>query len=171
MKSRREPEPVLLGSLEEQVMLAVVRRGDDAYGMNVRRELEDVTNRDVAIGAVYATLDRLEAKGLVVSTRPGASEGPQACVLVGDGPGGLQPQPMASSPTAVTAASKRSIRMPRAYGHRAPGQKTILGLAGGHRLLAVDALHHRGVAMNQGTDGLAVADGEYVGVPSRLTTS
>ena len=40
MKSRREPEPVLLGSLEEQVMLAVIRTGDDAYGMNVRRELE-----------------------------------------------------------------------------------------------------------------------------------
>jgi PadR family transcriptional regulator, regulatory protein PadR len=75
MKSRREPDPVLLGSLEEQVMLAVVRTGEDAYGMNVRRELEEVTNRDVAIGAVYATLDRLEAKGLVASTRPGATAG------------------------------------------------------------------------------------------------
>src|SRR6478752_2946815 len=99
----------------------------------------------------------------------GASAGPQPCVLVGDGPGGLQPQPMASSPTAVTAASKRSIRMTRAYGHRAAGQKTIVELSGGHRLLAVDALHHRGVPMHQGTDGLAVADGEHVGVPSRLT--
>jgi PadR family transcriptional regulator PadR len=65
MKSRREAEAVLLGSLEEQVMLAVVRTGDEAYGMNVRRELEEVTHRDVAIGAVYSTLDRLEAKGLV----------------------------------------------------------------------------------------------------------
>jgi PadR family transcriptional regulator PadR len=82
MKFRREPEPVLLGSLEEQVMLAVVRTGDDAYGMNVRRELEEVTNRDVAIGAVYATLDRLEAKGLVVSTRAGASEGPSRRIFV-----------------------------------------------------------------------------------------
>src|SRR3954453_17032572 len=100
----------------------------------------------------------------------GASEGPQAAVLVGDGPGGLQPQPMASSPTAVTATSKRSIRMPRAYGHRAAGQKTILGLSSGHRLLAVDALHHRGVPMHQGADGLAVADSEYVSVPSGLTT-
>jgi PadR family transcriptional regulator PadR len=81
MKRRREPEPVLLGSLEEQVMLAVVRTGDEAYGMNVRRELEEVTNRDVAIGAVYATLDRLEAKGLVVSTRAAASEGPSRRVF------------------------------------------------------------------------------------------
>src|SRR5215210_6181700 len=60
-----------LGTFEEQVMLAVLRTGDEAYGMNVRRELERVTGRDVAIGAVYATLDRLEAKGLVASSRSG----------------------------------------------------------------------------------------------------
>lgn len=61
-----------LGTFEEQVMLAVLRTGDEAYGMNVRRELESVTGRGVAIGAVYATLDRLEAKGLVASSRSGA---------------------------------------------------------------------------------------------------
>jgi PadR family transcriptional regulator PadR len=74
MKSRRETKPVLLGSLEEQVMLAVVRTADAAYGMNVRQELETVTGRDVAIGAVYATLDRLEAKGFVTSTRTAVDE-------------------------------------------------------------------------------------------------
>jgi PadR family transcriptional regulator, regulatory protein PadR len=58
-----------LGTFEEQVMLAVLRRRDDAYGMAVRREIESVTGREVSIGAVYATLDRLEAKGLVGSTR------------------------------------------------------------------------------------------------------
>jgi PadR family transcriptional regulator PadR len=58
-----------LGTFEEQVMLAVVRTGEEAYGMNVRRELERVTGREVTIGAVYATLDRLEAKGLVSSSR------------------------------------------------------------------------------------------------------
>jgi len=58
-----------LGTFEEQVMLAVLRTGGDAYGMNVRREIERVTGRDVAIGAVYATLDRLEAKALVASGR------------------------------------------------------------------------------------------------------
>ncbi len=50
-------------------MLAVVRTEREAYGMNVRRELEVVTGRDVTIGSVYATLDRLEAKGLVASSR------------------------------------------------------------------------------------------------------
>jgi PadR family transcriptional regulator, regulatory protein PadR len=58
-----------LGSFEEQILLAVARTGGAAYGMNVSREIEDVTGRDVAIGAVYATLDRLEAKGLVRSRR------------------------------------------------------------------------------------------------------
>ena len=69
MARGRAPEAVLLGSLEEQVMLAVVRTAVEAYGMNVRRELEAVTGRDVTIGSVYATLDRLEAKGLVASHR------------------------------------------------------------------------------------------------------
>lgn len=67
--------PVLLGSFEEQVMLAVVRTGQDAYGMNVRRELQSVTDRDVTIGSIYATLDRLESKGLVASSRVAASDG------------------------------------------------------------------------------------------------
>ena len=58
-----------LGSFEEQVLLAVLRTGDDAYGMCVRREIEEVTGRDVAVGAVYATLDRLESKALVSSRR------------------------------------------------------------------------------------------------------
>lgn len=71
----RAPQPELLGSLEEQVMLAVVRTGDHAYGMNVRRELETVTGRSVTIGSVYATLDRLEAKRLVESRRTPPVEG------------------------------------------------------------------------------------------------
>jgi PadR family transcriptional regulator PadR len=66
-----------LGTFEEQVMLAVLRTGEEAYGMNVRRELERVTGRDIAIGAVYATLDRLEAKGLVASSRSGTGAASQ----------------------------------------------------------------------------------------------
>jgi PadR family transcriptional regulator len=58
-----------VGSFEEQVLVGILRTGDAAYGMAVRRELETVGGREVAIGAVYATLDRLEAKGLVTSER------------------------------------------------------------------------------------------------------
>jgi PadR family transcriptional regulator PadR len=72
MKRRRRVEAVFLGAFEEQVMLAVVRTGPEAYGMKVRRELEQVTGRELTIGSVYATLDRLEAKGLVTSSRTAA---------------------------------------------------------------------------------------------------
>jgi len=74
MRRLRDVRPALLGSLEEQVMLAVVRTGDEAYGMTVRRELESVTERPVTIGSVYATLDRLEAKGFVSSDRIAVTE-------------------------------------------------------------------------------------------------
>ncbi|MEA2558517.1 MAG: hypothetical protein QOH06_21 [Acidobacteriota bacterium] len=63
-----------VGSFEEQVMLAVLRTAPEAYGMQVRRELETVTGRDVSIGSVYITLDRLEAKGLVTSARAARAE-------------------------------------------------------------------------------------------------
>jgi PadR family transcriptional regulator PadR len=69
VKSPRETEAAPLGSLEEHVMLAVLRTAPEAYGMKVRRELESVTSRNVTIGSVYITLDRLEAKGLVSSAR------------------------------------------------------------------------------------------------------
>jgi PadR family transcriptional regulator PadR len=62
-------EEAPLGTFEEQVMLAVLRTKGDAYGMVIRREIEDVTGREIAVGAVYATLDRLEAKRLVASSR------------------------------------------------------------------------------------------------------
>jgi PadR family transcriptional regulator PadR len=54
-----------LGEFEHLVLLAVLRLCEDAYGMRVRREIAERTSRDVSIGAVYATLDRLAAKGLL----------------------------------------------------------------------------------------------------------
>ena len=57
----------LLGTFEEQVLLALVHDGDESYGMQIRRQIEERLGRNVAIGAVYATLDRLEQKGMVSS--------------------------------------------------------------------------------------------------------
>jgi len=56
-----------LGEFEHVVLLALLRVGSDAYGVSVRREIEHRTNREVSLGSIYATLDRLEAKGLVKS--------------------------------------------------------------------------------------------------------
>ena len=58
-----------LGEFEQLVMLALLRLGKVGYGMTVRRELEATSGRSVSIGAVYATLDRLEAKGYLSSCR------------------------------------------------------------------------------------------------------
>lgn len=69
-----------LGSLEHIVLLAVMRLGSNAYGMTVRREIEGATGRDLSIGAVYATLVRLESKGFVnsFSGEPTAERGGRA---------------------------------------------------------------------------------------------
>lgn len=57
-----------LGEFELYVMGAAARLGADAYGMAICREIESLTGRAVAIGAVYATLSRLQDKGLVTLT-------------------------------------------------------------------------------------------------------
>lgn len=57
-----------LGEFEHIVVLALLRLEDRAYGVTVRQEIEFRTKREVSIGAVYATLSRLEAKGYVKSS-------------------------------------------------------------------------------------------------------
>ena len=57
----------ILGSFEQAVLLAVVRLDDGAYGRAILKEVEVRLGRDVAAGAVQATLERLERKGLVRS--------------------------------------------------------------------------------------------------------
>ena len=56
-----------LGELEEMTLLVVIGLGRDAYGVAVQRVLEKDAHRRIALGAVYAALDRLERKGFVVS--------------------------------------------------------------------------------------------------------
>ena len=56
-----------LGEFEHIVILALLRLGDRAYGVTVRQEIEERIKREVSIGAIYATLDRLEAKRYVKS--------------------------------------------------------------------------------------------------------
>ena len=62
------------GAFEQLILLALLRWGEGAYGMTVRRELVATTGRDVSLGAVYATLDRLERKGWVSSYGVSAAE-------------------------------------------------------------------------------------------------
>jgi PadR family transcriptional regulator, regulatory protein PadR len=69
-----------LGEFEHIVLLTVLRLGDGAYSAMIRVEIERVTGRSPAIGAVHATLERLERKGLVSSRigEPTAERGGKA---------------------------------------------------------------------------------------------
>ena len=53
-----------LGDLEELVLLAVLRLGDEAYGARIREELRTLAHRSPSISTIYVTLMRLEEKGL-----------------------------------------------------------------------------------------------------------
>lgn len=56
-----------LGEFEQIVLLAILRLGQSAYGVTIRREIAVCTGRQPAPGALYTTLDRMEQKGLVES--------------------------------------------------------------------------------------------------------
>ena len=56
-----------LGEFEQLVLLALLRLGDDAYGVAIQREIVSRTARDPSFGSVYTTLSRLEDKGLIAS--------------------------------------------------------------------------------------------------------
>jgi PadR family transcriptional regulator PadR len=61
--ARRE----FLGGFELLVLLALIRSGDEAYGVPISEAIEESSGKEVALGSVYITLDRLETKGLVTS--------------------------------------------------------------------------------------------------------
>jgi PadR family transcriptional regulator PadR len=55
----------MLGEFEYLLLAAAARLGDEAYGAAIRQDIETATGRRCSIGALYTTLDRLEAKGLL----------------------------------------------------------------------------------------------------------
>lgn len=59
--------PASLGGFEQIALLAILRLGENAYGVTIRAEIAECTKRKPAPGALYTTLDRMEEKGLVQS--------------------------------------------------------------------------------------------------------
>jgi DNA-binding PadR family transcriptional regulator len=62
-----------LGELEELVLLTIASLGDQAYGVAIQRDLEQRCNRHLTIGALHATIARLEEKGFLKSWLGGAT--------------------------------------------------------------------------------------------------
>ena len=56
---------MMLGEFEYLMLTAAARLGEDAYGAAIRQEIEDATGTLCSLGALYTTLDRLEAKGFI----------------------------------------------------------------------------------------------------------
>jgi PadR family transcriptional regulator PadR len=56
-----------IGDFEQLILFALVRLGEDAYGVTIRREIETRASRTVSPGALYTALDRLETRGFVSS--------------------------------------------------------------------------------------------------------
>lgn len=69
--------PPLLGELELATLITVARLGERGYGAEVRRELAERLGRELSVGAVYTTLQRLEDKGFLASyaSEPRAERG------------------------------------------------------------------------------------------------
>jgi PadR family transcriptional regulator PadR len=74
------PKRGYLGDFELMVLLALMRLGENAYGVPISREIEEQSGREVALGTVYAALERLEETGLVTSElgEPTAQRGGRA---------------------------------------------------------------------------------------------
>jgi PadR family transcriptional regulator PadR len=102
-----------LGEFEQLVLLALMRLGEDAYGVTIRTTIRDRAGRDASFGAIYSTLRRLEQKGLVRST-------------IGD------PDPVrggrAKKHVTVTPRGRAAVREARqAFGRMAAGLKGLQG--------------------------------------------
>lgn len=80
------------GELELLILLAILRCGDDAYGVTVREELERETSRSFTLGTIYKTLGRLEGKGYVITrvAPPTAERGGRRKKLYALTPAGLE---------------------------------------------------------------------------------
>jgi PadR family transcriptional regulator PadR len=70
----------LLTDFELMILLAILRAGDEAYGVAIAKEIEETAGRTAMLGAVYAALERLERNGMVASTvgEPTAARGGRA---------------------------------------------------------------------------------------------
>src|ERR1043166_1195889 len=74
------PRSEFLGGFELLVLLALIGLGDEAYGVPISEAIEESSGKEVALGSVYITLERLEKKGLVASRlgEPTAERGGRA---------------------------------------------------------------------------------------------
>jgi len=109
------PDAPYLGELEHLVLLAILQCGDDAYTVPIRRMLAEKSGREIARGALYTSLDRLEAKGFVRSWLgdPTAVRGGRARRYFAVSPVGLEAIRAARAAMTTMAAGLETVLEPR----------------------------------------------------------
>ncbi len=71
---KKNQKTVSMGDLERFILLAILNNHNVSYGVEIRREILEKINKDISVGALYTTLDRMEAKSLVKSMVGEATE-------------------------------------------------------------------------------------------------
>ncbi len=71
---KNQDKLVALGDLEKFILMAILNHHNNAYGVEIKREIKDTINKDVSVGALYTTLDRLETKSFIESKMGEATE-------------------------------------------------------------------------------------------------
>ena len=99
-----------LGGFELQVLLAVMRLGDDAYGVPIADTIEEASGREVAAGSIYITLDRLESKGFVTSRLGESTPERGGRAKPGLGQRGRQPEGVRSAHRPIGKPRQKSQR-------------------------------------------------------------
>lgn len=65
---------VALGDLEKFILMAIINNNNNSYGVEIRHKIKEKINKDVSVGALYTTLERLENKGFIKSSMGEATE-------------------------------------------------------------------------------------------------
>jgi len=113
------PDMPLLGEVEQLVLLAVLRLGDEAYAVPIRALIKEEAQVDLSRGTIYVTLERLERKGYVTSrfSDPQAVRGGKARRIFRLKPPGIAAAKAAKS--AVDRLAEGTVVSPKAVGKKA----------------------------------------------------
>jgi DNA-binding PadR family transcriptional regulator len=108
----------LLGEVEQLVLLAVLRLGDEAYAVPIRALVKEEAGVGLSRGTIYVTLERLERKGYVTSwfSDPQAVRGGKARRFFRLKPTGIAA--VKASKRAVDRLAEGTVVSPKAVGKR-----------------------------------------------------
>jgi len=109
----------LLGEVEQLVLLAVLRLGEEAYAVPIRTLVKEEAGVELSRGTIYVTLERLERKGYVTSwfSDPQAVRGGKARRFFRLKPPGLAA--VKASKRAVDRLAEGTVVAPKAGGKKA----------------------------------------------------